>query len=853
MPTPSPRLVLLLSLFAAGAPRAQQQEEIQAQRTPKPIHLDGKLDEPQWATAPLFDHFVQSFPQEGAAPSERTELRVLYDNDNLYVGVIAHDSQPQSINRQLGRRDHPPESDSVTVTIDSAHDHRTAYSFTVNAGGILRDVLYFEDTKSSEDWDAVWDGAAAALPDGWSAELVIPLHLLRFTESDTNIWGLHVRRQLARTHEVIDSNLIPRNANGFVSRLGHLVGLRDIPSRRNIELVPYVAARYSLQPQYADPTRPTPRLGSPSADVGADLRMALTSGLTLNATVNPDFGQVEADQLILNLTTFEQLFPEKRPFFLQGMDIFQPVGSSSQTLFYTRRIGLDTPILAAAKLTGNVTDHLQLGVLDAVVMGPAAPLHDGIPPDEDHPDTRLGIHLARPLHLGPNYELPTNPGATQNFFTVVARGQPAAGATVGGTFAAATPLSDLCASSPPTDAQALDACRAAGANTAALDWDVRNADGTWTLLGQLSGSRVLGGPELGRTLRDGTVLRPGDMGLGAYVTGGKLGGEPFRFNATYEYLSPRLDLNAIGFQPTQNEQMGQGEVSFVRPSGWGPLLNFSASLRGSTSWSTDGRGIRLANTVTLGASATLPGFHSAACELGLQTGRNDIREITETGVPYERPPYQYLECVGSTDKNRALSLTVDAYIGYVSASALLPSKSGGGGTVSLTWRPTPRLETQLTGEAITNLDGPRYIGTSGDGYLFGQLDPHGLSLTLRQLLVLTPRLTLQAYAQLFSAYGRYGPFFEGAPGPDGRIRLVDLHPTETSIDPNFHESALNLNVVLRWEYQLGSTLFFVYSRAQSELPPNQGSALVTQLYPQQLLLGPTTDTVLVKWSHQWGL
>ncbi|WP_158627367.1 DUF5916 domain-containing protein [Corallococcus sp. AB045] len=853
----APVVMGLLTLLWASSPRAEgppASSAIQARRTLKPIQLDGRLDEAEWALAPLFDRFVQTFPKNGAAPSERTDLRVLYDDDNLYVGILARDSQPLLINRQLGRRDRPPESDSVTVMVDSAHDHRTAYAFTVNAGGILRDVLYFEDIKYTEDWDAVWDGAAADLPDGWSAELVIPLHLLRFPEAPTHTFGLAVRRNLARTREVIDSTLLPRNDNAFVSRFGHLEGLERIPSRGGVQLTPYVAARFGMSPRYADPARPSPRLGSPSADVGVDLRAALTSDLTLTATVNPDFGQVEADQLILNLSTFEQFFPEKRPFFLQGMDVFQPVGDSSQTLFYTRRIGLQTPILAAVKLTGNLTDTLQVGVLDAVVMGPSAPRTGLVDADgEALPDRRIRFHPSRPLHLGPNNELPAQAGAAQNFLTVVLRQQPVTGVSVGGTFAAATPLSDLCAGILPSDPEERDACRVAGGNAAALDWDVRSTDGAWGVRGQLTGSRVAGGPEAGRPLRDGTLLRPGDLGLGAYVSGGKQGGEPFRFDVGYEYLSPRLELSTTGYQPSQNVQEASGRVSFVRPTGFGPLLDFSTSVQGITGWTTDGRGIRLSHKVTVGALATLPGFHAVECELGQLTGRSDIREIPLTGIPYERPPYRYAACAGSTDKNRALSFQLDGYVGRISAPAPLPSKTGGGGAVTMTWRPTPRLETQLTSELLTNLDGPRYVGDEDGRLVFGQLHPRAMSFTLRQLLVLTPRLTLQAYAQFFSAYGRYGPFFEGTPDTNGRLPLARLTPTTTALDPDFHESALNLNAVLRWEYRLGSTLYFVYSRAQTELPTTPGTAQVTRLAPNQLLDGATTDTWLLKWSHQWGL
>ena len=320
---------------------------IRAVRVSASPSMDGKLSEPQWLTAPVFDKFVQEFPEEGARPSERTEVRVLYDDDNLYVGIICYDSQPGQILRQLGRRDHIPASDTVGFAIDSGHGHREAFAFTVNAAGVLQDSLWFQDNQNSDDWDAVWDAAVSARPDGWSAEFAIPLNLLRFTDAPVQTWGFFVRREIARTHEVIDSVLIPRNANGFVSRFGHLSGLRGLKQKTDIEVTPYLAARGTLRPQFSDPSIPKPRLFDPSIDVGFDLKAAVTRGLTLDATVNPDFGQVEADQVILNLTNFEQFFPEKRPFFTHGLDLFQPVGGdvghTPQTLFYSRRIGLITP------------------------------------------------------------------------------------------------------------------------------------------------------------------------------------------------------------------------------------------------------------------------------------------------------------------------------------------------------------------------------------------------------------------------------------------------------------------------------------------------------------------------------
>ncbi|OJT22718.1 hypothetical protein BO221_23505 [Archangium sp. Cb G35] len=848
-------MTLLLSLATARAEQAHSTFE--AIRTSVPPQLDGQLDDEVWATAPSYTRFVQTFPQEGAEPTERTEVRVLYDDQTLYVGIINFDSQPQLVNRQLGRRGQPPESDIVTVSIDSAHDRRTAYAFSVNAGGTLRDTLYFDDNKSSNDWDAIWDGRAALRPDGWSVELAIPLRLLRFPSAPIQDWGFAVRREIARKSEVIDSILIPRNANAFVSRFGNLVGMQGLEPHMDVELTPYVASRASRRPLSSDPFLPRPRLWEPSADVGLDVKLSLTSQLVLNATINPDFGQVEADELILNLSTFEAFFPEKRPFFTQGMDIFQPAGAeisdSSQMLFYSRRIGLDTPILAATKLTGAITRNIQIGLLDAVVMDASPPSRA----DEDpgQPDSRYQFHPTRPFHFAPNSALPREPGVPQNFFMAISRATVAPGSTVGLSAGAATPLGHRCGSVLPEEPGPRDDCLVAGGNAAALDWNLRTQDGNWVFVGQLAGSQVVGGPQAGQLRRDGTLLRPGDTGLGTYMTAGLLGGDPLRFSVGYEYASPRLELNATGFQTTQNQQSAKATVEFVRPSGWGPLHTFSTSLNAYRDWTTDSRALHVNDQLLLLTEATLPGFHVAGFKIGAKFNRQDIREIPLTGIPIERPDYQYITAWGETNRNLPLSLRLDAYVNRLVAPAPTLSKHGQGATLTTIWRPLPNLETQFIADFYGFMEGPRWLETLPNGrYLFSEQEPLILSLTLRQLLVLSPQLTLQLYAQLFSATNRFGPFYEATPGADGRVHLADFLPTEPGMDPSYHEAALNMNMVLRWEYSPGATLFLVYSRAQQELPPQEGSAELFHLVlPNRLFAGASTDTLFVKWSHAWGL
>ncbi len=827
---------------------------IRAVRTSVAPSIDGKLSEPEWLNAPVFDDFVQSFPAEGMPPSERTELRVLYDDDKLYIGIICYDSQPGTILKQLGRRDRIPPSDNIGVAIDANHGHREAFVFSVNAAGVLQDGLFFQDNQSTDDWDAVWQGAASVRPDGWSAELAIPLHLLRFREGDVQTWGFFVRRELARTHEVLDSVLIPRNANGMVSRFGHLSGMTGLKQRVDLELLPYVATRMTLRPQFSDASIPKPRLLDPSIDLGLDLKAAVTRGLTLNATVNPDFGQVEADQVILNLSNFEQFFPEKRPFFTHGLDLFQPVGGdvgqTPQTLFYSRRIGLITPILGAAKLTGTASETLDIGVLDAFVAGAS---DSG--KDEANPDRSVGYFLSRPLHIGLKDSLPALSPVSENYFAAVARKRIAENSTLAATFAAATPIeAPRCTADQADlpDATRPSYCDVRGANSAAFDWNLRTANSEWLLLGQVDASQSIAGPEA-RKLKDGTVIRPGTVGYGAYLTGGKLGGEPFRFDLRYEFASPKLDLNATGFQPNQNVHTITSGLGFVRPSGLGLLKSFTSRLQIAKSWSSDGRWVERGFNVGAAANAVLPGFHSIGLSSTFNVPQFDIREVGFTGIPYQRPTVTFFSINGQSDPNRAISVNAFFGLGWRINPILPVSSLGYGGDLRIVAHPHPSVETQLETSVDYTPHGARYVDSVGtDRFIFGTLDARLLSFTLRQQLVLSPTLTIQAYAQLFTAFGRYGPFYS-AVSQGGPIRISDLAPTEYASDPSFRSSVLNVNLVVRWEYRIGSTLFLVYTRAQSALPSPSDAPVPTTLLPVGLGPGPTTEVFLVKWSYWWNV
>jgi uncharacterized protein DUF5916/cellulose/xylan binding protein with CBM9 domain len=837
----------------AGAPG----DPIVAVRRSGPIVVDGRVDEPAWAAAPVHDGFFQQFPREGEPPSERTEVRVLYDDQALYVGVVALDSQPAEVSRPLGRRDKAPASDSVGIFIDSDRSKRSAFFFELNAAGVQTDGILFADDSSSTEWDAVWDGNAAQIAGGWSAEFRIPFSALRFSEGREIAFGFGVRRILARTHETLLSVVIPRSALGSVARLGTLVGLNGIKPAHAFELAPYVASRATLRPRATNGDPARPRDLDPVGQVGLDLRSSLGRALSLQATLNPDFGQVDADELVQNLTTFEIFFPEKRPVFTQGMELFQPVTApgrqSPQQLFYSRRIGLDAPILGAAKVSGNVSNEIQVGLVEAFVAGA------GLSGTTESPPRGFAYEPSQPLWFGPKDALPALSPATRNFSSGVVRWRPSAETSVGGTFASAVPFGPRCTGDEAglSDDFRPNRCDALAGNAAALDFTTRTHDGEWFALGQVTGSQSLGGPPT-RVLLDGTTLSRGELGWGAHAAGGRGGGEPWRIEGEWEYESPRLDVNATGFQRTQNEQLGRAVLRYVQIHPGGPFHYYGLAFGALGRWTTDGRGLDRGAQLGLFSEFQLRSFHWFGCNLGFDAVRWDVREIQQSGAAVRRPADVVMDCWTSTDSSRPLSFEAGAGAGHALAAGPLAPVDVGAVFGRVAVRPHPRVETRLDARWEWNQWRARWVATENGSHWLADLTAPVLSLTLRQQVVLTRHLTLQAYAQLFTTYGHYGAFYTA---PDGarRVSFSDLTPrprpspaeAPDAASPEFHTGALNVNVVLRWEYRTGSTLFLVYTRGQEEADWS-GRNPPFSLAPQALASGPTIDTFLVKWSHYWA-
>ncbi|MEE9464741.1 MAG: DUF5916 domain-containing protein, partial [Candidatus Neomarinimicrobiota bacterium] len=346
------------------------------------VRIDGVVDDDAWADAYFASNFIQRDPLEGEAPTEKTEFAVLYDNEYIYVAINAFDSDPGSIRSILSRRDEHTPSDWVHVSFDSYGDNRTAFEFWLNPQGVKRDLRRYDDESEDTNWDAIWEGETSFHKEGWSAEFRIPLRELRFSDQDNQAWGLQVYRHISRKNEDDYWTYWSKEEDGHVRHYGQLINLVDIPKQRRIYFSPYLTGQYATSQDYISEVHPENYNTLPNA--GADVKVGLANNLTLDMTFNPDFGQVEADPAVLNLTDFEVFFEEKRPFFIEGSNIFAfPLDFGQRnSLFYTRRIGrgpqrypytdgdVDMPssttILAATKLSGKTASGTSVGIMNSI-------------------------------------------------------------------------------------------------------------------------------------------------------------------------------------------------------------------------------------------------------------------------------------------------------------------------------------------------------------------------------------------------------------------------------------------------------------------------------------------------------
>ena len=798
-----------------------------APRTSDRPHIDGRLDDAAWRALAADSRFAQSVPEEGRPPTQRTELRVLHDDENLYIAVRCFDTRPREIVERLSRRDRETDADRVTIDIVSGRDNRVAYQFDVNAAGVLADGLRIDDEDYSAEWNGLWTGAARRDEGGWTAELAIPLTTLRY-ERGQRSFGFQVRRTIQRLQEVDEWARVPRTAGAELSYYG-VMELDEPPRpRRLLQVTPY----------FASGAMQRARQGaldgwSSLVKIGGDLRLGLTPALTLDVTFHPDFGEVEVDQLVVNLTSFETFYPEKRPFFLESLELF----ATPIQLFYSRRIGRAPPppdgetvastlpdgdILAATKISGTLARGLDVAALDALVAhGDVDVLRDG---------RRLTIALQpltnfAVLRLRQRFLARSSIGVMATAVKALDRSIDGRESCVDGELPSAT---GRCT----RDAYA-----------AAVDLNAVTGNGGWSARAQLAGSLIADGPL--RVARDGTPLGSGARGLGVWAQLGKHDGRVWG-DLEYQGYSPAFDIDDVGYNRQSNLHWARAHLHyrFTRPTG--QILDGEVYGGGHYLLSWDG-GATLQRQLFFVFDWRFRSFWSMYLELDWDSVHDDLRE-TGDGARTERTGGFGGWLRLRSDVRRSVVLSLDAGVSQVRHGFAADGKL----TVAL--RPTPAVELDLAPHVTFTYGDPRWLGTTSDGvgartYYFGDQTAQGLDLTARAAYTFTPTLSLQLYAQLFLLATRYEQTWaaevDGArPALPWSAFIRVARPAELNAETR--SAVLNVNAVLRWEFHPGSTLMAIYTHAQQAQPPPTDDHERTWLRVDELSRGPATNLFLIK-------
>ena len=583
--------LLLVTSLAAADPAAvavpvSGSPHLRAVRTPKPPVVDGILDDDVWKLAEASSNFTQRIPDDGAAPSDPTTVRVLYDDDAIYVAFDC--PQPHSpITPHLTRRDRFVEADSVQFDLGTRGDHTSAFEFYVNASGTLADSIRFNDTDFSSDWDENWEARTHIGETGWTAEFRIPLRILRFSTHAVQSWDFQANRYISMKQESDDWSYVPRSAAGVVSHYGRLDDLRGLQELTPIELRPFVVGELRRR----DAT--TSQIASGTdflASVGLDLKWHPTQALTLDATFNPDFAQVEADQVVLNLTTYETYYPEKRPFFLEGIDAF----ATPFQLLYTRRIGRAAPIpslrtdavnneqlvdvptpatiYGATKLTGKLGDKWSVGTIQAVTaqndvqvqLANGTRVTRSVDPTSTFNVMRLKRDLGDNASIALMFTATTHAEQTGNY-PLVAPGQ-GYGFPTSNSVLCPGPVELTQVVTLPLQVRPLGRCFN-DAYVGATDWRWRSPGGDWVTGGQVVSTVLQNGPD--RQVADGTVLKPGDLGFGGKAYVNKEGGKHWVGDANVDLESTKFEINDLGYNQRANQIAGGANVEYrdLEPSG----------------------------------------------------------------------------------------------------------------------------------------------------------------------------------------------------------------------------------------------------------------------------------------------
>ena len=811
-----------------------------ALRAAAPPAIDGRDTDPIWAQSVAITGFREFAPVEDKEPRYRTEAHVAYDARNIYVFVRAFDPAPDSILARLSRRDVRASSDQIKIVIDSYHDRRSGFEFAVNPVGVKRDFAIYNDGWEDGAWNGVWDVATAIDSLGWTAEFRIPLSQLRYSRQESNTFGFGVWRDIERHTERVSWPLYRPSQTGLSSQLGELTGLAGLSAPRRIELVPYVTAKSGELPDTAA------GFGRhQSFDGGADLKLGLGSNLTLDATVNPDFGQVEADPAVLNLGAFETFFQERRPFFVEGTGIFDfgvncnVVNCGGEVLFYSRRIGrapqaaglygdatspTASTILGAAKVTGRFPGGTTIGVVEAVTGREAGTVDRTIEPTTNYAALRL----------------------QQDF----RRGNSGVGLMVTGVNRA-------------LDEWTEDALRR-NAYVAAMDFRHKFLNNRFEVRGSLDLSRVAGSASALDATQRGSVhnyQRP-DAQLGYDPTRTSLWGDAeeiqagkvsgmWRFETSYQRRSPGFEVNDLGFLRRADQQSWSTwtQLRFMKPTKVYRQIFWNANWW--QYWTADGLPQERAFNTNAHSELANRWWLHAGGTLG-QVGTTFCDRCARGGPALRNSPF--LNVWGGIEGDGRKVLVPFFWTSHSWSDE--GSSSFHDFSPELSFRISSGFNASLSMSVSTNTDDAQWYGNFTDStgathYTFAHLEQITGSLTGRIDYTFSPNLTLQVYAQPFVSKGTYSDVRELSDPRAATFngRFQPYGDAAVAGDPGgFNFKQLRSNVVMRWEYRPGSALFFVWQTGRSAFDPIEGNRSISGNF-RDLLDLRSDDTFLIKASY----
>ena len=798
--------------------------------------IDGIINEDVWDEVEWTGDFIQREPYEGEPPSQQTKFKILYDNANLYVAIRAFDTEPDKIERRLTRRDNWA-GDWVGIGIDSYNDKLTGFTFSVTAAGVKADAIITNDTDDDETWNPVWYTSVSIDDQGWVAEMKIPYNQLRFADKEKHVWGLEVLRKLFRKDEESLWQPIPQDAAGWVSRWGTLDGIDNIQPKKEVEIIPYGMIKFeSYEKEEGNPFSTGSDFGY---NAGVDGKVAITNDLTLNFTVNPDFGQVEADPSEVNLSAFESFFEEKRPFFVEGSNIYNyPLTGgdgpfSRDNLFYSRRIGIQphydpdlmddeygdapefTTILGAVKLSGKTKNGLSIGVLESLTK------------EENITIDKNGVRRYEVIEPMTNY-----------FNTRLQQDFDGGNTQIGGMVTATNRfINDSTLDFLPSSAY-----------TSGLDFSKFWDDKSYYISAKATMSRVSGTtkaiteiqespqhffqrPDATHISVDTTITSI--TGSGGTIEGGKIGGGRWSFGGWSTWRSPGLELNDMGYMRFSDfiNQIVWAGYRIWEPFSIFRSINFNAA--GWTGW--DFSGLHLYGGANINMRTQFINYWSFGTGVNRETF--DINRHELRGGPSLRAPGSWNSFFFiSTDDRKKLEFELSASGGWGDDNYSRSKDI----SFEIEYRPFDFLQLSVEPSYSISDSYMIYVVTiehnNSNTYLVSSIDQEFVSMDFRIDIGITPDMSIQFWGQPFLFSGNYSDYRKVVDPmvTDVKNQYYTYSPNQLSFDseeniytvndgnesytfenPDFSFYEFRSNLVVRWEYIPGSTAYLVWSQGRT--------------------------------------